>query len=170
MKLHTCLLHSWIINGQKVDSDWNVCTDFLIHSSLQSLHFPRLHRGCVQLYAAPLTSQFPASFHNQHALTFRKIEFISKSFNRSYQSSYQEVVLYPNIASAKAVIKCWPLKKDNKHAIKSVWALFNPINPTVSYLIRKFLRALNYKHDQNLKKKKVIYNLVHAFCYLIYRL
>lgn len=43
---------------------------------------------------------------------------------------------------------------------------FNPIKPTISYMMHEFLRPLNHQHYQNLEKP-VVHNLLHAFCWMI---
>lgn len=50
-----------------------------------------------------------------------------------------------------------------------VFAVFNlsPIKPSVSYLIGKCLRPLNYQRDQNIVEKPVVHDLIHAFCHRI---
>lgn len=41
------------------------------------------------------------------------------------------------------------------------------IIPTVLYLICKFQRPLNYKHDKNFAEIPIEHNLLHAFFYVI---
>ncbi len=52
-------------------------------------------------------------------------------------------------------------------ACKEIFAFFNPIKPSVSYLIHTFLRPLNDQHDQQFSEQPVVHNLLRAFCHLI---
>ncbi len=60
-----------------------------------------------------------------------------------------------------------PLLYFQKVFINAVLGPFIMFNPTVSYLVHKFLRPLNDQHDQNFAEMPVSHNLLHAFCHLM---
>lgn len=80
-------------------------SDLVVHSFLQSLHLSWLHTGSVQLDVTPLTPQLPENKpHRNSYSSFHSVQRAVTSVN----VQYHDVVLYPNMDSANAVIRCCP--------------------------------------------------------------